>query len=189
MPSAGDNLSLGKLGRAVGTNGDYTSTMRLAADGRGSGAETKLSQFYISAVGAVTVPDSKPNESTSATTTLAFTNAGSLFLSRIGNRTQNFVWDETAAPGYFTLTENSDYTAAIDFGAVGSDTTVEWTVKYRDDGESADTGSQILPQISIRAGGWGEFEGTIIMEALDFLSITTQAADDINYVVYGMELT
>ena len=59
----------------------------------------------------------------------------------------------------------------------------------RDDGESADTGSQILPEISIRAGGWAEFEGTIIMEALDFLYIETQATDDINYVVYGMELT
>ena len=94
MPSAGDHLSLGKLGRAVGTNGDYTSTMRLAADGRGSGAETKLSQFYISAVGDVTVPDETPNESTSATATLAFTNAGSLFLTKIANRTQNFVTEQ-----------------------------------------------------------------------------------------------
>jgi hypothetical protein len=62
-------------------------------------------------------------------------------------------------------------------------------IYHRDNGESADTGSQILPQISIRAGGWAEFEGTIIMEALDLLSITVQTADDINYVVYGMELT
>ena len=137
MPSAGDHLSLGKLGRAVGTNGDYTSTMRLAADGRGSGAETKLSEFYISALGAVTVPDETPNESTSATATLAFTNAGSLFLTKIANRTQNFVWDEITGHAYFTLTENSDYTAPIDFGAVTSNnTTIEWTVKYRDDGQS-----------------------------------------------------
>ena len=136
MPSIGDNLSLGKLGRAVGTNGDYTSTMRLAADGRGSGAETKLSEFYISALGAVTVPDETPNESTSATATLAFTNAGSLFLSRIGNRTQNFVWDEITGHASFILTENSDYTAPIAFGAVSGQTTIEWTVKYRDDGQS-----------------------------------------------------
>ena len=138
MPSAGDNLSLGKLGRAVGTYDDdnYTTTTQLAADGRGSDAETKLSQFYISAVGAVTVPDSTPNESTSATATLAFTNAGSLFLTRIANRTQNFLWDETGGHGSFILTENSDYTAPITFGAVTSDTTVEWTVKYRDDEQS-----------------------------------------------------
>ena len=136
MPSAGDNLSLGKLGRAVGTNGDYTSTMQLAADGRGSDAETKLSEFYISAVGAVTVPDSTPNESTSATTTLAFTNAGSLFLTRIANRTQNFVWAENANAAYFALTTNSDYTAPITFDSVGSNTSISWTVKYRDDGQS-----------------------------------------------------
>ena len=136
MPSAGDHLSLGKLGRAVGTNGDYTSTMRLAADGRGSGAETKLSQFYISAVGAVTVPDATPNENTSATATLAFTNAGSLFLSRIGNRTQNFVWAENVNAGSFVLTISSDYTAPIDFSGVTSNKAISWTVKYRDDGQS-----------------------------------------------------
>ena len=136
MPSAGDHLSLGKLGRAVGTNGDYTSTMRLAADGRGSGAETKLSQFYISAVGAVTVPDATPNENTSATATLAFTNAGSLFLTKIANRTQNFVWAENVNAGFFTLTTSSDYTAPISFGSVSSNKAISWTVKYRDDGQS-----------------------------------------------------
>ena len=136
MPSAGDHLSLGKLGRAVGTNGDYTSTMRLAADGRGSGAETKLSQFYISAVGDVTVPDETPNESTSATATLAFTNAGSLFLTKIANRTQNFVWAENVNAGSFVLTISSDYTAPIDFSGVTSNKAISWTVKYRDDGQS-----------------------------------------------------
>ena len=62
-------------------------------------------------------------------------------------------------------------------------------IYHRDNGEGADTGSQILPQVSIRAGGWGEFEGTIIMEALDFLYIEAENTADINYVVYGMELT
>ena len=152
MPSAGDNLSLGKLGRAVGTNGDYTSTMQLAADGRGSDAETKLSQFYISALGAVTVPDETPNESTSATATLAFTNAGSLFLSRIANRTQNFVWDEITGHAYFTLTENSDYTAPIAFGPVDRDEIIGWSVKYRDDGESDGFNDQATNYNTIRTG-------------------------------------
>ena len=152
MPSAGDHLSLGKLGRAVGTNGDYTSTMRLAADGRGSGAETKLSQFYISAVGDVTVPDETPNESTSATATLAFTNAGSLFLTKIANRTQNFVWDEITGHASFILTENSDYTAPIAFGAVSGQTTIEWTVKYRDDGQSDGFNDQATSYNSLKTG-------------------------------------
>ena len=116
MPSSGDNLSLGKLGRAVGTNGDYTSSTRLAADGRGSAAETKLSQFYISAVdSAPTVPDSTPSEGTSTTTTLGFSNAGSLFLTRIANRTQNFVWAEVSNAAWFVLTTSSDSQAAQQF--------------------------------------------------------------------------
>ena len=43
MPSAGDNLSLAKLGRAVGTSSNYTTQTALAANGRGStGTETKM---------------------------------------------------------------------------------------------------------------------------------------------------
>ena len=152
MPSAGDNLSLGKLGRAVGTNSDYISPMQLAADGRGSDAETKLSQFYISAVTTPGVPDNTPDENTSTTTTATFSNAGSLFLSRIGNRTQNFVWDETAATGYFTLTENSDYTAPIAFGAVDRDEVIGWSVKYRDDGQSDGFNDQATNYNSNRNG-------------------------------------
>ena len=154
MPSAGDNLSLGKLGRAVGTYDDdnYTTTTQLAADGRGSDAETKLSQFYISAVTTPGVPDNTPDENTSTTTTATFSNAGSLFLSRIGNRTQNFVWDETGGPGYFTLTENSDYTAPIAFGAVDRDEIIGWSVKYRDDGESDGFNDQATDYNTAKAG-------------------------------------
>ena len=44
-------------------------------------------------------------------------------------------------------------------------------------------------QFVLVLNGWAEFEGTIIMEAADFLQINAQNANDINYVVYGMELT
>ena len=47
MPSSGDTLSLGALGKAVGANGDTTSETALGADGRGStGTETSLSDFH-----------------------------------------------------------------------------------------------------------------------------------------------
>ena len=43
MPSDGDNLSLGALGKAVGVNGNTTSQTALAANGRGStGTQTSL---------------------------------------------------------------------------------------------------------------------------------------------------
>ena len=54
---------------------------------------------------------------------------------------------------------------------------------------TADNAFIILPALSIEAGGWAEFEGTLIMEAADFLQIQAENASDINYVVYGMELS
>ena len=60
---------------------------------------------------------------------------------------------------------------------------------HLDSGGTAGTGNQILPQTTVQAGGWAEFEGTIILEAADFLQIQCENASDINYVVYGMELS
>ena len=63
-------------------------------------------------------------------------------------------------------------------------------IYHLDSGETAgDAGTQILAETTILANGWAEFEGTIILEANDFLQITAQTANDINYVVYGMELS
>ena len=60
---------------------------------------------------------------------------------------------------------------------------------HLDSGGTAGDANQILPQTTIQAGGWAEFEGTIILEAADFIQIQCQNAIDINLVVYGMELT
>ena len=46
------------------------------------------------------------------------------------------MWDETGGPGYFTLTENSDYTAPISYLGVDRNEIIGWSVKYRDDGQS-----------------------------------------------------
>ena len=69
---------------------------------------------------------------------------------------------------------------------VNTDSSARTARLYHDGTTDATT---ILPAASIEAGGWAEFEGTIIMEAADFLQINAQNANDINYVVYGMELT
>lgn len=117
--SAGDNLSLGALGKAVGANGDTTSETALAADGRGStGTQTRMQDFTTSAVSSMTVPDTTPDASTSAVATIAFANVGTLFLSRIASRAANFTWDETSNPSLFTLEETtSNYTASISYGS------------------------------------------------------------------------
>ena len=117
--SAGDNLSLGALGKAVGANGDTTSETALAADGRGStGTQTRMQDFTTSAVSSMTVPDTTPDANTSAVATIAFANVGTLFLSRIASRAANFTLDETSNDSLFTLEETtSNYTASISYGS------------------------------------------------------------------------
>ena len=49
MPNTGDVLLLGKLGRAVGANGNYTSLTLLGEDGFGvQGTLVKMSQLDLS---------------------------------------------------------------------------------------------------------------------------------------------
>ena len=47
----------------------------------------------------------------------------------------------------------------------------------------------ILPPATIPAGGWAEFDGTIIMEAGDTLSDQADAASAITITIYGDEIT
>jgi len=75
------------------------------------------------------------------------------------------------------------------FTSVDASNTCHIKLYHLDSGGTAGTGNQILAETTIGANGWAEFEGTIIMEAADFLQITAQNANDINFVVYGMELT
>ena len=130
--SAGDNLSLGALGKAVGANGGTTSETLLGADGRGStGTQTRMQDFTTSAVSSMTVPDTTPDASTSAVATIAFANVGTLFLSRIANRAANFTWDETSNPSLFTLEETtSNYTASISYGSSAG--SIAFTGKFND---------------------------------------------------------
>ena len=75
------------------------------------------------------------------------------------------------------------------FTSVDASNTCHIKLYHLDSGGSAGTGNQILAETTIGANGWAEFEGTIIKEAADFLQITAHNANDINYVVYGMELS
>ena len=114
MPTTGDVLLLAKLGRAVGSSSNYTTLTKLAADGRGStGTETKMSHFDAGTVASMTL---SPDDGNSGTTTgtMNFTSPGSLFISRIAARFQNFTWTESSDDyNLLTITNNQDYTATI----------------------------------------------------------------------------
>ena len=135
MPSAGDNLSLGGLGKAVGVNGNIDDETALAGDGRDSAAETSLSDFYISAVAGMTVSDTTPNENSSqgSPATVTFSDAGSLFMSRIANQNANFTWSKLYDfGGLINLTIASDYTAPISYNNVSSNTSLSFKVIFVD---------------------------------------------------------
>ena len=113
MPSAGDNLSLGKLGRAVGHSSDYTTQTSLAANCGGSSSQTKLSEFDGGTFSSVSLSPST-TAAGSVTATANFTSPGGKFLSRIGNRYQNFTWTESSDTyGVVSINSNQDYTATI----------------------------------------------------------------------------
>ena len=138
MPSAGDNLSLGALGKAVGVNGNTTTQTALAANGRGStGTQTSLSDFYISAVNSTIsgVATTTPDESTNDAVTIGFSDEGSLFASRIKDVAANFTWERSTTQGYqggVTFSGNEDYRATVNYGTVDANQTVVWGVTFAD---------------------------------------------------------
>ena len=146
--TANQDLSLGKLKRAVdGTDSYTTANTSLGAQNDGS-SQTKMSDFSIDSV------DSNTGytylwESTSETYELTFTNAGGLFTSKIGSRTENFDWlssDGIASPagGYqATVTAGAISNAntgtgdATDYFPAGTNNvTLTLRGRYNDDGQS-----------------------------------------------------
>ncbi len=136
MPSAGDNLSLGKLKRAVdGTDSYTTANTSLGAQNDGS-SETKMSDFHCGTIGSLSLTDTGPGTSASGTATLAFSSQGSLFNTKIRNRNDNFVWSEVDSVGALSITAgdyNTSYTV-VSAAPVTDNVTVR--VKFAEDGQS-----------------------------------------------------
>ena len=103
------NLSLGKLRRAVSSSiSDYTSQSSLGQ--AGGGVQTKMSEFSIDSVDSVT-GFTYLWEQTSEDYTVNFSEAGSKFLTKIGNRTDNFTWSKTGNLGI--TFGGADYVAEV----------------------------------------------------------------------------
>jgi len=95
------NLSLGKLKRATDGNNSYTAAMSMSqASGSSATSPTpvKMSDFSISSVDSIS-GFTYLFEATAEDYELGFSNAGPLFLKRIGNRTENFSWSKTGNLG------------------------------------------------------------------------------------------
>jgi hypothetical protein len=123
-PPAGTRLSLGKLGRATAVgNSDYTTKTSLNSAARDSSTgKASLGDFYISAV--VNSLDGYPyvDEQTNENYEITFTNANSLFTSRIKTRAGNFTWT-TSNSGLFALQSSATRIAQYNAGAISDSTT------------------------------------------------------------------
>ncbi len=111
--STKQNLSLGKLRRAVDGNDSYTAAMSMSqASGSSATSPTqvKMSDFSISSVDSIS-GFTYLFEATAEDYELGFSNAGPLFLKRIGNRTENFTWSKTGNLG--VTFGGADYIAAV----------------------------------------------------------------------------
>ena len=148
--AANQDLSLGKLKRATdGTDSYTTADTSLGTQNPTSAtAETKLSDFSIDSVDS-TSGYAYLWEQTSETYTLNFSGAGSLFLSRIASRAENFDWVSNQA----LVSISGDYTATATAGAISNantgtgddsdffpagtnNTSVTLRGRYNDDGQS-----------------------------------------------------
>ena len=112
--AAGQNLSLGKLRRAIDGNDSYTAEFAMST-AKGSSATVQMSEFSISSVDSVS-GYAYLWESTAETYTMNFSNAGALFLSKIASRDENFTWSDNSS----ILSVAGDYTATVTAGAISN---------------------------------------------------------------------
>ena len=123
-PPAGTKLSLGKLGRATAVdNANHTTKTSLNSCARDSSTgKASLGDFYISAV--VNSLDGYPyvDEQTNEVYELTFTNANSLFASRIAARADNFTWT-TSNSSLFDMSGTEDVTTQYNASAIADSTT------------------------------------------------------------------
>ena len=117
--STKQNLSLGKLRRAVDGNNSYTNAMSMSqASGSSatSPAPVKMSDFSISAVDEGLSGFTYLFEQTAENYEMEFSNEGSLFNKRIANRTENLSWsfDGTLDVSF----GGADYIAQVTAGSI-----------------------------------------------------------------------
>ena len=144
--STKQNLSLGKLKRAIDGNDSYTAAMSMSQASGSSASPTapvKMSDFSITAVNEGLSGFTYLFEQTSEDYEMEFSDEGSLFNKRIANRTENLSW---SFDGTLDVTIGSaDYIAQVTAGSItNTDGAIAGTfnqsgslkAKFAEDGQS-----------------------------------------------------
>ena len=117
------NLSLGKLRRAVSSSISSYTTANTSLTSAGGGGQTKMSEFSIDSVDNSLNGFAYVDEQTSENYNLTFQNAGSKFLSKIGSRSDNFTWTTNQSDA-FNLSTDSGYQRTFSAGTISDLKTV-----------------------------------------------------------------
>ncbi len=121
--TANQNLSLGKLRRAVSSSISSYTTANTSLTSAGGGGQTKMSEFSIDSVDNTLNGFGYVDEQTAENYNLTFQNAGSKFLSKIGSRSDNFTWTTNQSDA-FSLSTDSGYQRTFSAGTISDLKTV-----------------------------------------------------------------
>lgn len=118
--TAGQKLSLGKLGRAVSSSrSNYTTKSSLGQNAGTTSGKTKMSEFSIDTVASTIDGYAYVDEQTTETYQLGFTGKGKLFQSKIGSVADNFSWTTNNSDA-FSLGGGATTTGSFTAGAISA---------------------------------------------------------------------
>jgi hypothetical protein len=95
-----------------------------------------------------------------------------------GTEAQKLLYEVATSPSTTTIIKNMKF---VNLGAASN------TIKLYHDGVAV--GNVILPATNVAAGGYAEYEGTILLEPGDKLNGEASTAAEVTYTIYGLELT
>lgn len=153
---SGNTLTLGDLGYATGHNANTSTQTSLNQANGLLDQQVSMDDFGIDSVGSLSVTDATPQEGATINVTLAFGNAGSKFIARVGNQTRNFTWDHANAFANGTYA-SADYSAQWTAPSVGSNTTATLRCEFNDflNGHATNYGAQITKDVTVQDDGGG----------------------------------
>ena len=93
----------------------------------------------------------------------------------------------TTAGALYTVPANHE-TIIKNIMVVNNDTEDLWVTLFHTTGTTYTEATTIIPEATIPAGGWAEFNGTITMDASDVLGGDAEQASEITITVYGDEI-
>ena len=93
----------------------------------------------------------------------------------------------TTAGALYTVPANHE-TIIKGIKVVNNDTEALWFTLFHTVGTIYTEATTIIPEATLPAGGWAEFDGTITMDADDIIGGDAEQASEITITIYGDEI-